>query len=216
MAMRINAGKEQIRRALSLPLPGEQAHREMMSYRRSTAAEARAGNPPPRQGAVLMLLIPDKRSEDLNTLFIRRPHYDGVHSGQLAFPGGKLEPADSGLLAAALRETQEETGIDISGVEILGSLSEIYIPPSHFIVQPFVGWAEEVPDLHPDPREVEEVLLEPLSRLLHPDNRRMQRIYMPTFKAWIDAPAMDVQGHILWGATAMMVHEFRAAVFSVE
>jgi 8-oxo-dGTP pyrophosphatase MutT (NUDIX family) len=203
------AHKEKIRELLSLPLPGESAHREMMSYRRATAPEARKADPPPRQSAVLMLLMPFP--EEIHTLFIRRPDYEGVHSGQISFPGGKKEETDSDLMATALRETSEEIGLEPESIEVLGTLSEIYIPPSHFLVQPYVGWLNHPAEFRPDTREVSEILIEPLQRLFAPDNITETRIYIPTFKAWIQAPSMNIQGHTLWGATAMMVHEFRKA-----
>ena len=208
------AHKEKIRELLSLPLPGETAHREMMSYRRATAPEARKTDPPPRQSAVLMLLIPFP--EDIHTLFIRRPDYEGVHSGQLSFPGGKKEESDTDLMATALRETSEEIGIAPDAVEVLGALSEIYIPPSHFLVQPYVGWLNHPAEFRPDTREVSEILIEPLQRLYAPGNITETRIFIPTYNVHIQAPSMNIQGHILWGATAMMVHEFRRAMKSGE
>ena len=204
------AHKEKIRERLSLPLPGETAHREMMSYLRATAPEARKTDPPPRQSAVLMLLMPFP--EEIHMLFIRRQDYEGVHSGQLSFPGGKEEESDNDLMATALRETSEEVGIKHDHIEILGALTELYIPPSHFLVQPYVGWLNHPSEFRPDTREVSDILIEPMQRLFRPDNITETRIYIPTFKTWIQAPSMNIQGHTLWGATAMIVHEFRRAM----
>jgi len=208
--MSIYAHKSEIKARLSLPLPGESAHRQMMSYRRVTAVDARMSNPPPRLSAVVMLLFP--LGDQLCTLFIRRPEYDGVHSGQISFPGGKKEEEDPDLQHAALREVYEEVGVEHTQVEILGSLSEVYIPPSHFVVQPFVGWVDQTPEFIPDPREVSELLIEPLDRFFTSEPVQSTRIYIPSFKSTISAPYFDVQGKPLWGATAMILHEFRVAM----
>ena len=90
-----------------------------------------------RKGAVLMLFYSDETGAFVP--FIKRPEYDGVHSGQVALPGGKMDPGDSDLSFTALREAKEEIGVDPSKIELLGKLTEVYIPPSNFLVSPFIG-----------------------------------------------------------------------------
>jgi len=188
------------------PLPGDTAHQKMMSYQRVSAQNARAQEHQPRQGAVLFLIYPSK--DNWSTVLIQRPIYEGTHSDQLAFPGGKMEESDSDLIHTALRETEEEVGLDPAKVQILGLLSEIYIPPSNFLVLPVVGFVESLPKLIPDPREVADILNPPLSTFFNPALRKEKSIYIPHYDTTIQAPYFDVFGKTLWGATAMMISEF--------
>jgi 8-oxo-dGTP pyrophosphatase MutT (NUDIX family) len=201
---------DQIKRALSSPLPGEEAHVQIMSYNRAIADDARKMDPPPRESAVMMLLF--MRSNSLHTLFIQRQDYDGAHSGQISFPGGKLEKYDENLLDAALRETEEEIGLISERIEVLGALSDIYIPPSHFLVKPYVGWVENMTALTPDPKEVKDILIEPIENLFTVQQLKQKKIFIPKFERELNVPYFDVQGRPLWGATAMMVFELKYAL----
>ncbi|MFT6411681.1 MAG: 8-oxo-dGTP pyrophosphatase MutT (NUDIX family), partial [Flavobacteriales bacterium] len=133
-------------------LPGSIAHNQMMSYARTQANEVRASRTDYREGAVLMMLYPHE--DKYFTSLIVRPEYDGVHSGQIAFPGGAKEEQDSDLMQTALRETEEEVGVHSSAIQIIGALSEIYIPPSNFLVQPYIGILSERPAFLRDEFEV--------------------------------------------------------------
>jgi len=117
-------------------LPGYTAHHPMMSYTRAQPAEARLMNPPARESAVMMLLY--QKDNQWYTAFMKRPEDESTHSGQISFPGGKQEQNET-LEQTALRETFEEVGIAQQSVDVLGQLSELYIPPSHFIVRPYIG-----------------------------------------------------------------------------
>ncbi len=88
---------------------------------------------------------------------ILRPAYDGVHSGQVAFPGGRYEKTDENLIRTALREAQEEIGLRLNDVKVLGILTELFIPASNFYVLPVVATIPYRPDFYPDPREVEDI-----------------------------------------------------------
>ncbi len=190
--------------------PGEEAHRLMMSYNRAVASEARSFDPPPKESAVMMILHP--RDNELHTLFILRPENQGVHSGQISFPGGKKELTDDNLLHTAFRETYEEIGIEQSKLEYLGSLSELYIPPSNFIVQPFVAYCNHEPELTPSADEVSEVIHYPLGQLLTQNELQKKKIYLQKFDLHLEVPYFDVFGKTLWGATAMMVAEFKMLI----
>lgn len=198
---------QEIKKALKAPLPGDEAHLSMMSYKRSAATEARKLNPQPRISAVMMLLFPGEI--ELETLFILRPDKQGVHSAQMSFPGGKTEEEDHDLLDTALRETFEEVGIDPSIIEPIGQLSEIYIPPSNFIVHPFIGWIDRTPILKANPDEVNEIIRVPITHFLKEPIIQSKQIFLPSYNVHIDAPYFDVKGNTLWGATAMMIQEFR-------
>jgi 8-oxo-dGTP pyrophosphatase MutT (NUDIX family) len=190
--------------------PGEEAHRLMMSYKRALASEARSFDPPPKESAVMMILHP--RNNELHTLFILRPENQGVHSGQISFPGGKKEQSDDDLLHTAYRETFEEIGIEKNKLEYLGSLSELYIPPSNFIVQPFVAYCNHEPELKPSADEVSEIIHYPLGQLLAQDELQKKMIYLKKFDLNLEVPYFDIFGKTLWGATAMMIAEFKMLI----
>lgn len=199
-----------LKTALQGDLPGRLAHNKMMSYDRPTADEALKIDPEVRIGAVLMLLYPIDNK--LHTLLMLRPVYKGTHSGQISFPGGKMEKEDIDTIATALRETQEEAGVIPDTVEILGKLSDVYIPPSRYLVKPYIGFAAERPELIPDPREVDALIEAPIEALLEKNNVREKSIFISALNAKVRAKYFDVSGHTVWGATAMMISEFNAIV----
>lgn len=200
---------ERLRDRLLRPLPGLSAHAEVMSYVRQSANEVRETRSDYREGAVLVLLYP--RAAVWHTALIVRPTYEGVHSGQVAFPGGKRDPEDPDLVFTALREAEEEVGVLPASVEMLGQLSEIYIPPSNFLVRPFIGFAEERPTFRLDPREVDRLLEVPVSHFLAAAAVAKYPIRLST-GLQMKVDAFDVNGHLVWGATAMMLAELRAVL----
>lgn len=203
---------ESLRARLKAPLPGDGAHREVMSYIRETARDVRLQRTDYREGAVLMLLYP--HHDELHTCLIVRPDYDGVHSGQMAFPGGKREEEDHDLSMTALREAFEEVGIQPEAVEVVGSLSEIYIPPSNYLVRPFLGVSAYRPDFVLDPREVAGIVEVPLYHFMD-ESAIQERSVRVRQGVELVVPAFDVQGNTVWGATAMMLAEFRAVMKSL-
>lgn len=195
-----------LRNALKGPLPGHDGFLELSGYKRPDLDRARAMDPPPRESAVLALIYP--RKEVLHTLLMLRPTYEGVHSAQVSFPGGKIEPGDPSLEHTARREFREETGADPQ-VEVLGRLTPIYIPPSGLLVTPFVGWTNELGTLMPDPREVEALIETPLEGLLRGDIIKQRDQFVQLMGRTIKIPYFEVEGHVVWGATAMMIAELR-------
>jgi len=196
----------QVRSALSGHAPGNIAHNPMMGYARADPSAARLMDPPARESAVMLLLF--RRTGIWHTLFMMRPDGPGVHSNQLSFPGGRVEVGETPEQAAR-RETEEEVGLKQSDIEVLGQLTELYIPPSHFIVQPFVGVLKDEPLFTPSAAEVFALIEEPIANFLRDDIVDAKDIFIPTFNRTINARYFDVQGHTLWGATAMMMQEFR-------
>ncbi len=198
-----------LREKIKGDLPGYTAHHPMMSYTRAQPSEARQMNPPARESAVMMLLY--RKENDWYTAFMKRPDGDSAHSGQISFPGGKQEVNET-LEQTALRETHEEVGIAPQTIEVIGELSELYIPPSHFIVRPYVGVLDYTPQFVPNPSEVIRVIEEPVSVFFRENIILTKKIYIPKFKATINAMYFDLQGETLWGATAMIVQELRSVM----
>lgn len=179
----------------------------LLGYKRAAPLEARKLNPPPKESAVMMLLF--QRHDHWHTLFMLRPDGSGVHSNQLSFPGGKLE-FDESSEDAALRETFEEVGIESHAIRILGSLSPLYIPPSHFVVQPFVGVLSAEPHFSANPAEVVSLIEYPIAQLIKEPIISEKDMHIPSMNQTIRVKYFDVNGYTLWGATAMIVQEFRS------
>ncbi|HRD51131.1 MAG TPA: CoA pyrophosphatase [Flavobacteriales bacterium] len=180
---------------------------ELSGYKRPDLEAALRSDPPPRESAVLALIY--KRAEEAHALLMLRPTYAGVHSGQVSFPGGRREPQDADLRATALREFAEETGARTAGIDLLGALTPVYIPPSRSLVTPFIGIAEETGPFAPDAREVAELIEAPLSLLLRDDILKRREQHIAVMGRSVEIPYFDVQGRVVWGATAMMLAELR-------
>ncbi|CAM4452027.1 NUDIX hydrolase [Flavobacterium terrigena] len=160
----------------------------------------------PRNAAVLMLVYP---KDDLAHLaLIVRNTYPGVHSSQISFPGGKEELEDETLEITALRETEEEVGIAMNKIEVIRQCSEIYIPPSNFLVTPYLGFSTENLEFIPNPDEVKRVLEFPIHQLLN-DDIIVQTKMTTSYATNIDVPAFQVEKYVVWGATAMMLSELK-------
>jgi 8-oxo-dGTP pyrophosphatase MutT (NUDIX family) len=139
---------------------------------------------------------------------IVRNTYPGVHSSQISFPGGKAELQDKTLEITALRETEEEVGVPMNKVKIIRQCSEIYIPPSNFLVTPYLGFSKENLQFVPNPEEVQRVLELPIHQLL--DDETIVNTKMTTSYATdIDVPAFQVENFLIWGATAMILSELK-------
>jgi 8-oxo-dGTP pyrophosphatase MutT (NUDIX family) len=192
-----------LQKKLIEPLPGKKAHFEMIPSTR-----LREFYPIPetaRKSSVLLLLF--EKQETIYTLLILRPAYNGVHSAQVSFPGGSYSDEDLTPENTALRELEEETGISRTQIKIIGSLSELYIPPSNFVVKPFVGFTNESFNLTPDSVEVEEIYQVELKELIGNKNIKTKTIRIQSGAEFI-TPFYDVCGLTVWGATAMMLREF--------
>lgn len=182
---------------------------DISGYRRISAREARLTEPDYRESAVLFPLF--LRKGIWTTAFIRRAQSQSVHSGQLSFPGGRLEHGESQVMAA-LRETEEEVGLSPDSVQIECRLNEIFIPPSKFIVSPFVGIVHPEPSFTANSEEVDEIIEFPVANFLRENIIIRREVFVPAFQRRIEVDCFDVHGQMLWGATAMMVQEFRTAL----
>ncbi|MCL6260590.1 CoA pyrophosphatase [Aquiflexum sp. TKW24L] len=194
---------KKLEKLLQDPLPGRLGHLTMLPQpvdeKRFSVRDDH------RKGAVLMLFYPDSNSSFVP--FIKRPEYPGVHGGQISFPGGKWEPEDADLSVTALREAEEEIGVYAEKVTVLGKLSDVYIPPSNFLVSPFIGFVSEKPDFRPDATEVERIISCPFPLLIDKEIRKHTQVRGSSGVSF-QAPFFDIENEVVWGATAMMLGEF--------
>jgi 8-oxo-dGTP pyrophosphatase MutT (NUDIX family) len=203
---------EPLTAALSSPLPGIEAQATMAPGARLKEIFQMTHDRQAIQSGVMILLY--ARQGVMHTVMIRRPEYPGIHSGQMAFPGGRFEAEDADMQATALRETEEEIGISRNTMQIAGALSPLYIPPSNYMVHPFVGFTSPDPVFTPDPSEVAEVVEIPLLELLNPGSVK-HLPPAPEFK-FMDVPAYVIGRAVIWGATAMITAEFMAVIHRNE
>lgn len=196
---------------LQKPLPGEEAQFEMAHVKREKVLSNSFESQNYRPSAVLILLFPNEQNQT-SVLLIERMTYNGHHSGQIAFPGGKVEPDDVDLQATALREFFEETGSDIMPT-VIGKLTPVYIPVSQFMVQPFVSYVEQKPNFVASVYEVNALIEWEINHLLNPEIIKETTIE-PTPGLKLKTPYFDVQGKVLWGATAMMLNELKMIIRS--
>ena len=197
----------------NLPLPGKEAQFAMAPMERIkelTAIDIEAMNP--RQAAVMALFY--EKEEETHIVLILRKTYKGVHSNQVGFPGGKVEQEDSDLLSTALRETFEEVGVPQEDMILIKELTNIYIPPSNFWVQSFMGYATKALNFVAQEDEVEEIIEVPLTELLDPASLGKQRI-TTSYATDIEVPIFRLRQHVVWGATAMMLSEIKAILLKV-
>ncbi len=191
-----------------MELPGEAVQFKMapmerlaelkrIAYKKNTA----------RKAGVLALFYPSEKNETHLALILRKT-YKGVHSAQIGFPGGKYEEEDDTLKETALRETEEEIGVKRSSVFVLKQLTDVYIPPSNFFVQPFLGITNSTPEFNLQEEEVENIIEVPLLHFMD-DSIKTIQILSTSYAKNIEVPAFTLNGHLVWGATAMMLNEIR-------
>jgi len=207
----LEAFSKKLKYRLSLPLPGIEAQLKMAHLERRLNLSHYKIPEYARMGAVLILLFEEEGA--MKTCFIERTQYDGVHSGQIAFPGGKNEPGET-LEQTALREAEEEIGVKQSDVHILGQLTELYIPPSNFLVHPFVGSISYKPSFFLQAAEVAEVVEIKIDDLADVRFRGEKNISLSNGNT-VQTPFFGLQGKTVWGATAMIISEFLEVVSSI-
>ena len=191
-----------------MELPGESIQFKMAPIERLSELKRKAetsGNA--RKAGVMALFYPSEKFET-NLILILRKTYKGIHSAQVGFPGGKIEKTDRSIADAALRETEEEIGIQRNKISIVKKLTEIYIPPSNFFVHPFLGITTETPKFVPEEREVEALIEVNLNDFMD-DTCLTTEILSTSYVTALEVPAFCLNGHIVWGATAMMLNEVR-------
>jgi 8-oxo-dGTP pyrophosphatase MutT (NUDIX family) len=200
---------EQLSHRLTLPLPGRAAQDKMAHPDRLKVLDE-APVPPPnvRKAAVLVLFHRIDQADHWKTLLIQRtPNQNDPHSGQVSFPGGRIETDDDTIENAALREAWEEVGLSPERVTVLGRLSDMYIPFSNYLVHPVVGVAQGVDSWALQPGEVESILTAPLAYFYQSESRASRTVYVGNGMRINNIPCFVYEDRVVWGATAMILQE---------
>jgi 8-oxo-dGTP pyrophosphatase MutT (NUDIX family) len=192
---------------LNVELPSISSHVKMAPLERVKMMEENSYDPSSvRKAAVMMLFYP--KNEVTHLVLIVRNSYPGVHSSQIAFPGGKVEEVDYDLKQTALRETHEEIGIHPNDIHVIRDFSSIYIPPSNFLVYPFLGISQTELLFTLQEEEVAGIIELPLSTLLD-DSIISNKNLETSYSKLIEVPVFQIEEHSVWGATAMMLSELK-------
>jgi 8-oxo-dGTP pyrophosphatase MutT (NUDIX family) len=197
------------------PLPGKDIQLGMSSMRRLREMTDQFQINNSIKSSVLILLFPSIQENELSIVLIQRPSYEGVHGGQISLPGGRSEEKDRDLKETALREAKEEIGIDPGKIITVGVLTELYIPPSNYLVLPFLGYSLERPTFQPDPLEVDGIIEIKLKDLLNDNNMKSKDIYVRQGLS-VFGPCFEIEDHTIWGATAMILNEFREILKRID
>ncbi len=186
------------------PLPGDYAHKLLEpSYRNQLPATP---GPDCRESAVLILLYPTEHSQILFPLTLRQQHL-GIHSNQISLPGGKKEQRDPNLLQTALREAYEEIGVNPDQIKIIGKMTPLFIPPSKFMVHPYIGYLPRKPHLKHQQSEVAEIYEADPFRLLRDDNI-ICTAHLFKDKEY-EVKVYKIADRSVWGATGMILSELK-------
>lgn len=198
---------------LEVDLPASKAHYKMAPLERiESLVNIDLESKNPKTASVMMLFYP--KNDTTHLVLIVRNSYEGVHSAQIAFPGGRYEIEDENFENTALRETHEEIGIAPSKMKIIRPFTQLYIQASNFMVYPFLGISNEELIFIPDSEEVAAIVELPLSVFLD-DNIVVSVNISTSYAVNISAPAFKINEHIVWGATAMMLNELKEVLKKV-
>lgn len=198
--------KEYIKQKLTSKLPGLDAQLKMAPTFRQEEIEAMSKFADKAKLSAVMILIIEEGGES-KVVLIKRAEYDGVHSGQISFPGGRYEHFDSDFEDTATRETFEEIGVKAVEYEVLGQLTDLFIPPSNFLVKVFVGYCPVLPVFNIDSNEVQRVVKVKISDFYSTNNLAEKLFIASTSGQKKSAPYFHVEGEQIWGATAMILSE---------
>lgn len=194
-------------------LPGEEAHNIMVPPERiKYVKNINLEEDKPKNAGVMMLFYPKVGQTHL--VLIVRNAYKGIHSAQIAFPGGKYEENDLNIEKTALRETFEEVGVPSEKMQVLKAFTPLYIQPSNFMVYPFLGICREEITFYPDAIEVAAIIELPLETLLSQSIVINEKIDT-SYAKFISVPVFKIDEHIIWGATAMMLSELKVVIKSI-
>jgi len=200
-----------LKQRLKKELPHSDIHKEELDPKvldllieEEKNAKAQFKKKPPRVCAVMIAMY--KYENQLYLPMMLRPTKSRAHPGQISFPGGKREAEDQDLIETAIREMEEEVGVRVPRKNVLGSLSEIYIPPSNSLVTPIIGYLNNKPNYTLAPDEVERVLDIKMEDLANPAYKRAKKVIL-TNGEYFEMPAFAVSDVFIWGGTARMIME---------
>lgn len=203
-----------IQELLDQELPGEEAHFDVIPINRPISSKAKKEAEYYRESGVALILT--TIDEEVHCILMKRSVHPGnPHSGQISFPGGKKEDYDIDLESTARRETSEEIGIQLNNDDLLGKLTPIFIPVSKFSVQPFVYFINGPLEFVPDPLEVDKVFTFEVKELLKTDIIKRKEIRLSQGFTQKGVPYFDLNGETVWGATAMILAEFRQLILKI-
>jgi len=192
---------------LKEPLPGMEASKKMFPTLANGDRIRMKHDETAREGAVMILLYQD--GDVVRFPIIQRPVYVGVHSGQMALPGGKRDEGDQDLFHTALREMEEEIGVPASDVEIIRSLTSFYVAVSNFQILPVIGLIRNRPKFIQQESEVADIISADVAHLISDDFLKEKEMIV-TGGVVLRSPYFDLEGRVVWGATSMMLNEFKA------
>ncbi len=202
---------EQIREAINSPLPGIQAQLKMFPTDRISKPDDSISTKEVKEAAVLIHLFPI--GGKVYFILTVRNRNMKVHAGQVSFPGGRKEKKDIDLRETAIREAEEEVGLHRDSIEMLGGLSKVFIPPTLYEVSPFVSFGEKKPLLKKEDREVSEILFVSIEELLNKENVKERVVHKDNESIII--PYFELSGNMVWGATAIILSEFREILIPI-
>jgi len=193
-----------LRDRLKTGLPGGEAHQKMMAQQIGGHFRMNHSKPP-RKGAVMIALY--EENGKIYFPLTQRPDYEGVHGGQVSLPGGKMEEEDFDLETTAIRETYEEIGVQIEKRDVVGTLSDLNVTASNFIVKPVISFLSKKPEFRRDPREVAQIFTAEINHLSDTKTLKETELTVgPNIR--LRAPYFDIEEKVVWGATSMILSEF--------
>ncbi|MDN6280507.1 MAG: CoA pyrophosphatase [Psychroflexus sp.] len=206
--MHISSFKDLVPKLQKIELPGIKAQHKLAPFhRKEDLQKIDFSQLQAKKSAVMALFYPDEK-QDMRLIFILRKSYNGVHSNQIGFPGGQYETDDKNFEYTAIRETEEEIGIQKEDITVVRELTQMYIPPSNFIVYPFLGFLNYTPQFKKQETEVETIFSVCLADCLN-DQNIVETTISASYSKETQVNAFELNGQIVWGATAMMLSEIR-------
>lgn len=160
----------------------------------------------PKLSAVMLLVY--NKNNIPHIVLTERQEYKGVHSRQISFPGGQKETEDENLMQTALRETYEEIGVIVENTNVMNEITWLYVPPSNFLIYPYVALVDDDIKFKKDDLEVKNILEIPISDFLNKENISEFDYFIESQNISIKCPCYNIKGYIIWGATAMIISEF--------
>ena len=198
----------QLKIAVVNDLPGEESHRKMqVNYNQSLELPFSKNN---SKGAAVLILLYLENNEIYFFLTKRTDELEH-HKGQISLPGGTQEENEK-LIDTALRETQEEIGINKTSISIIGSMTPLFVPVTGFMINPFIGYSLSKLDPKPDPAEVAAIFSVNISDLLNEANRTIEQRKIRGYD--VEVPYFNLNNYEVWGATSMILSEFRDLLIS--